>query len=57
MAGEKGEELLHIFVVTQDGHEKPVRVGALFWEKAVDEVWLRTVAEARFLHLVLPWRW
>lgn len=33
MAGEKGEELLHISPVTQDGHEKPVGVGDLFWEK------------------------
>lgn len=39
MAGEKSEELLHISLVTQDGHEKPVKVGALFWEKTVGELW------------------
>lgn len=39
MAGEKGEELLHSSPVTQDGHEKLVRIGGLFWEKTVDEVW------------------
>lgn len=38
MAGEKGEELLHRSPGTQNGHEKPVRVGALFWEKTVDKV-------------------
>lgn len=39
MTGEEGGELLHISPVTQDEHEKPVRVGGLFWEKTVDEVW------------------